>query len=129
MSATLLQRVSSHIITDGGLLSTYSLRYYQWLDDDLNGAGKVAMFRGTGIGGEINRHVQHLDVHLFLLANRDDAKNTDDDMLGVVQYLRDNPSTTGAFNLFPFTGYTGPTFLQNGRALFELPIRVGVTDH
>lgn len=129
MSSTLLQRVSAHIITDGGLLSDYALRYYRWTDADLNGAGKVALFRMPGSAGRVNRQAQFPDVELSLLADSDDAVATDAAMLGVLQYLRANFSTAGAFNLFPVDTYSGPTYLANDRALFAMTIRAGTEDH
>lgn len=129
MSATLLQRIKAHIVDDGGLLGSYALRYYRWLDSDLNGGGEVLLFRMTGSQGTINRHVQFPDVSLFLLAGKAAVKAADDDMLSVLQYLRANPATTGAFNVFPLGTYTGPSYLQNGRALFEMVLRTGTTDH
>jgi hypothetical protein len=129
MSATLLQRVKNHIIDDGGLLSDYSLRYYRWTDADLNGSGSVALFRMTGTQGLIQTPAQFIDVSLHLLADPDAVKTADDDMLEVLQYLRADYSDTGVFNMFPPFGYTGPSYLQNNRALFEMVIRCGVEDH
>ena len=129
MSATLLQRAKAHIIDDGGLLSGYALRYYRWSDSDLAGAGSVALFRMTGTTGSVQTPAQFLDVSLFLLADPQGVKTADDDMLGVLQYLRANYEDTGVFNFFPLAGYTGPVFLENGRGMFEMVIRCGVEDH
>lgn len=129
MSATLLQRVKTHIVDDGGRLSGFSVRYFRWLDNDLNGAGSVALFRVTGTEGQINRHVQFPDVSLFLLADSESAKSADDEMLATLRYLRANPAAAGAFTMFPIGTFTGPSYLQNGRAMFEMVIRVGTTDH
>jgi len=129
MSDVLLQRVKGHIIDDGGLLSAYALRYYRWTDTDLDGSGGVALFRMSGPTGTINRHVQFLDVSLRLLADPADVTQADADMLAVLRYLRANPTVTGAFNMFPLGSFTGPSFLQNGRALFEMVIRTGTEDH
>jgi hypothetical protein len=129
MSRTLLQRVKTHIVDTGTLLSGYSVRYFKWQDTDLSGAGEIALFRTMGTEGQVNRHVQFPDVSLYLLASPANVGQADDDLLGVVQYLRANPSGTGAFNMFPAGTFTGPTYLENGRAIFELVIRTGTTDH
>jgi len=130
MSANLLQRVAGHITTTGGLLSGYDVMYYRWRDDALNGTGKVALFRMTGTGGtSSNRQRQLQDVSLFLMSNADDAQQTDNDLLGVVQHLRSEYNAPSVFNMAPLVPYTGPTFLLNGRALFELIIRAGTEDH
>lgn len=129
MSATLLQRLKTHIIDDGGLLSTYPVRYYQWTDADLGGAGAICLFRMTGTGGSVNSEAQHNDVSLFLLVTEELSKAADDDLLEVLQYLRANYSSTGVFNYFPVQTYTGPVELANGRRLFEMVIRCGTEDH
>ena len=129
MSRTLLQRVKAHIVDDGSLLSGYAVRYYRWTDTDLSGGGEVALFRITGTEGQVNRHVQYPDVSLFLMASPANVGAADDAMLGVIQYLRANHETAGAFNMFPVGTFTGPSYLENGRAIFELVIRTGTTDH
>ena len=129
MSATLLQRVKNHIVDDGGLLSGFAVRYYRWSDVDLNGSGSVALFRMTGTSGRVNTAAQFHDVSLFLLAAPTAVKVADDAMLGVLQYLRGDFSDTSVFNMFPVAGYTGPTYLENDRAMFEMVIRCGVEDH
>lgn len=129
MSATLLQRLKGHIIDDGNLLSGYAVRYYRWTDADLNGAGNVVLFRMTGTTGIVQTPAQMADVSMFLLANESSVKSADDSMLAVLQYLRANYTTTGVFNFFPLNTYTGPDYLENNRAMFEMVVRCGVEDH
>lgn len=129
MSSALLLRVKNHIVDDGGLLGAYSVRYYRWTDRDLNGTGSVALFRMTGTGGPANHEAQQHDVSLFLLAKPALVTQADSDILAVLQYLRANYSDTGVFAFHPLQTYTGPTYLQNDRAMFELVIRCGVEDH
>jgi hypothetical protein len=129
MSAALLQRVKAHIMDDGGLLTGYTPRFFRWTDTDLRGAGSVALFRMTGTGGAFDWQVQFSDVSLFLLTAQDAAASGADDMLAVSRYLHDSYSTDGAFYLFPLGAFTGPAYLENGRASFELVIRTGTTDH
>lgn len=129
MSAALLQRLSGHVITDGGLLGDYALRYYRWLDSDLSGAGSVVLFRAAGSSGTADSEVQFPDAMIQIMADRDQVTQADADMLGVVQYLRANYKTAGAFLFRPIGTFNGPSYLDNGRAIFETIIRCGVTDH
>jgi hypothetical protein len=129
MSAELLQRVAGHIVTDGGLLGAYTLRYFRWTDADLRGSGNVALFRMTGTAGQVTRQAQFLDVSLYLLSPPDRASAADADMLAVLRYLRDDYAAADVFNIVPLASYTGPTYLENGRAMFEMVLRTGSTDH
>lgn len=129
MSNTLLLRVKDHIVDDGALLGAYSVKYYRWSDKDLSGSASVALFRMTGTSGTVNREAQQHDVSLFLLASPALVTQADADMLSVLQYLRANYTDTGVYAFFPLQGYTGPTYLENGRAMFEMVIRCGVEDH
>jgi hypothetical protein len=111
------------------LLSGYAVRYYRWTDADLNGSGNVVLFRMTGTAGLVQTPAQTLDVSVFLLANPSAVKAADDAMLAVLQYLRANYTATGLFNVFPLNSYTGPEYLENNRAMFEMVVRCGVEDH
>lgn len=129
MSNSLLLKVKNHIVDDGGLLSGYAVKYYRWSDKDLNGSGSVALFRMTGTSGRVNHEVQLHDVSLFLLAAPALVTQADADMLAVLQYLRADYADTGVFAFHPLAGYTGPVYLENDRAMFEMVIRCGVEDH
>lgn len=131
MSRELLLRAKNHIVDDGSLLGDYAVRYYRWSDADLNGGGSVALFRSAGTIGVNNRVVQFPDISLLLLATPALVTQADDDMLAVLRYLRSSYTNTAGsvFNFFPLNSYTGPTYLDNGRAMFEMVIRCGVTDH
>lgn len=129
MSEVLLQRLKTHIIDDGGLLSGYDVRYYKWSDIDLNGSGSVAMFRMAGTSGRVVSHTQFHDVSVELLANPTSVKQADNDMLGVLRYLRSDYFATGVFNAVPMGAYNGPIYLSNGRAMFEMVVRCGTEDH
>lgn len=129
MSAELLQRLKGHIIDTGGLLASYSLRYYRWLDSDISGSGSVVLFRMSGSSGSVDSEVQFPDVMIQLLTNRDEVTQADADMLDVVQYLRANYKSADAFLFTPIGTFTGPNYLDNGRAMFETIIRCGVSDH
>lgn len=129
MSTQLLTRAKTHIVNDGGLLGAYTVKYYRWSDKDLNGSGSIALFRMSGTSGRVNHEAQQHDVSLFLLAAPALVTQADSDMLGVLQYLRTNYEAATVYAFFPLQGYTGPTYLENGRAMFEMVIRCGVVDH
>lgn len=129
MSSQLLLRVKNHIADQGGLLTSYAKKYYRWSDADLKGSGGVALFRLTGTAGEVNSQVQHVDVSLFLLAAPELVTQADSDMLSVLRYLRASYSSSGVFEYRPLQSYTGPIYMENGRAMFEMVIRCGVEDH
>lgn len=129
MSAVLLQRVKKHIIDDGGFFSEHRLKYYKWTDADLNGTGQVVLLRMTGTSGLVSTPAQFHDVSLFALSGPSSVLATDNTMLEVLRYLREDFADTGVFNMFPIGGYTGPSYLENDRAMFEIVIRCGVEDH
>lgn len=131
MSQALLLRTKQHIIDNGGLLAAYETRYYRWSDRDLNGAANIVLFRMTGTSGPTNHEAQQHDISLFLLAAPALVRQADQDMLAVLQYLRadGNYDTTGVYAFHPLQSYTGPTYLENDRAMFEMVIRCGVEDH
>ena len=127
MSDVLLQRVSGHI---AALISGYSIRYYRWTDADLNGQGGVVLFRMSGTGGAADYHVQYPDVSIQIICDPDKVRDADATMLAIVRYLRSEAGFTSATveNFEPLS-QTGPAYLQNGRARFELVVRCMVEDH
>lgn len=129
MSSQLLLRLKNHIVDQGGLLTSYAKKYYRWSDADLKGSGGVALFRLTGTAGVVDSQAQDIDVSLFLLAGPSLVTQADSDMLGVLRYLRANYSSSGVFNYTPLQSYTGPVYMENGRAMFEMVVRCGVEDH
>lgn len=126
MSQTLLNRVKDHVAP---LLMGYAIKYYRWSDADLSGSGSVALFRMSGTNGGATHVVQWPDVSIYLLANPDEVVQADNDMLAILRYLRADYETTNVFNMVPVGTYTGPMYLDNGRALFEMVIRCGTEDH
>jgi hypothetical protein len=129
MSDVLLNRVSSHIVTDGSLLPGYQVKYYRWSDRDLKGSADVALFRMSGTSGPSDPEAQQHDVSLSLLVGADQVRAADSHMLSVLRYLRDDFETEGVFAMSPLGAYTGPSYLENDRAIFEMVIRCGTEDH
>lgn len=147
MSDDLLRNVSRHL-SDGGVLDGYSIRYYKWTDEDLNGAGNVALFKMNGTFGQSDSVAQMPDVRLSIITNPDGVRDGDAAMLSILRYVRANYTIAGewedadlwddlaswqdvaVFNIHPpLGGFTGPTYLSNGRAMFDLVLRCGVEDH
>ena len=127
MSDVLLQRVSGHV---SALITGYSVRYYRWTDADLNGKGGVVLFRMSGTGGAADYHVQYPDVSIQIICDPEKVRDADATMLAIVRYLRSEAGFTSATveNFEPLS-QTGPAYLQNGRARFELVVRCMVEDH
>lgn len=127
MSDVLLQRVSGHV---SALITGYSVRYYRWTDADLNGQGGVVLFRMSGTGGAADYHVQYPDVSIQIICDPDKVRDADATMLSIVRFLRsvEGFTSTAVENFEPLS-QTGPAYLQNGRARFELVVRCMVEDH
>ena len=132
MSVQLMQRLRTHLDA-GNLLDGYQVRYYRWSDQDLNGDGQLILFRMPGTEGAGAHVTQSPDVSIIMLCDPSQVKSGDDRMLQILQYLRSDfelDNTFGRiFNAVPFGVYTGPTYLQNNRATFELVVRCMTTDH
>ena len=127
MSVELMTRVKDHI---AHLLTGYQIRYFRWTDADLNGAGNVVLFRMAGSGGTSSHLLQSKDVSVQMICAPEAVQAGDAVMLSVVRYLRSEDGFTGA----DAVGYeplatSGPSYLENGRARFELVIRCLVEDH
>lgn len=132
MSISLLQRLQTHL--DGaGLLSGYQVRFYRWSDQDLNGSGQVILFRMPGTEGDGAHVIQRPDMEISILCDPDQVKAGDERMLQILQYIRANFDVDNAFgrmfSLWPIGVYTGPTYLENNRALFRLVVRAVTEDH
>lgn len=127
MSVELLTRVKNHI---AHLLTGYQIRYFCWTDADRNGAGGVVLFSMSGGGGTSSHLLQSKYVSVQMICDPDAIQAGDAVMLDVVRYLRSEDGFTGA----DAVGYeplatSGPVYLDNGRARFELVIRCLVEDH
>jgi len=122
MSRQLLLRAKQHIVDDGGLLASYTVKYYRWSDKDLNGSASIALFRMTGTGGPANHEAQQQDVSLFLLATPRLVTQADNNMLSVLQYLRANFSATSVYAFHPLQGYVRNGYsMRSRRPLIRRP--------
>ena len=132
MSVELLRRVSAHL-NSANLLDGYQVKYYRWSDQDLNGSGQVILFRMPGTSGPGAHVIQRSDIEISILCDPDQVAAGDARMLQILQYIRANFEADNdfgrVFNMWPTGSYTGPTYLQNNRALFSLTVRCMTEDH
>ena len=127
MSDILLNRVKDHI---AALLTGYTIRFYRWTDADLQGGGDVVLFRMAGTGGASDYQIQYPDVSVQMICAPDRVRDGDAVMLSVLRFLRSDAGfTSGDVEGFEPLSMTGPAYLENGRARFELVVRCLVEDH
>ena len=127
MSDELLNRVKNHILP---LLTGYAIRFYRWTDEDLQGAGQVVLFRMAGTAGPSDHQIQYPDVSVQMICNPDQVRAGDAVMLSVLRFLRSEAGfTSGTVENFEPLSQSGPSYLENGRARFEMVIRCLVEDH
>lgn len=128
MSDELLNRVKGHILP---LLTGYQVRFYRWTDEDLQGTGQVVLFRMAGTSGQSDHQIQYPDVSVQMVCNPDQVRAGDAVMLSVLRFLRSEAGFTSddVENFEPLGPIRGPSYLENGRARFELVIRCLVEDH
>lgn len=122
MSVTLLQHMRDHLDA-ANLLDGYTVNFYRFSDQDLNGDGDVIVFRMTGTEGTGAHVIQRPDISIQMLCNPARVVDGDNRMLQILRYIRANFTATDIFNMWPIGVYTGPTYLQNNRARFELVVR------
>lgn len=127
MSVELLQRVKAHIEP---LLTGYQIRYFRWTDADLLNKGQVVLFRMAGTGGSSDHLVQYPDVSVQVLCDEDKVAQGSALVLSIMRYLRSEEGfSSGPVENYEPLQNTGPSYLNNGRARFELVIRCMVEDH
>lgn len=127
MSDVLLNRVKDHI---AALLTGYTIRFYRWTDADLQGGGDVVLFRMAGTAGASDYQIQYPDVSVQMICAPDRVRDGDAVMLSVLRFLRSDAGfTSGDVEGFEPLSMTGPAYLENGRARFELVVRCLVEDH
>lgn len=127
MSDVLLNRVKDHI---AALLTGYTIRFYRWTDADLQGGGDVVLFRMAGTAGVSDHQIQYPDVSVQMICAPDRVRAGDAVMLSVLRFLRSDAGfTSDDVENFEPLRLTGPAYLENGRARFELVVRCLVEDH
>ena len=111
-------------LNDAGLLAGYTLRLWEWTDEDLNGAGDVIRIGFTGSGGGSDFIVSQPDVSIQMLAGAGSFVAGRARMAEIRDHFYANFEGNGAFLLLPVGEIVGPSMLSNGRRRFELLVRV-----
>lgn len=126
MSLSLLESVRDHI-SDAGLLAGYDVRFFRWTDKDAEGNSPLIMFR-IGGSGDSNVVVQQTDVAVVLLDNPREVLAGDERMTDILRLFRTNATRAGIIRFLPLGTKLGPFYLDNGRPVWELTIRVFTED-
>lgn len=130
MSRQLLKRVADDL-SGRGFLVGYEIKYYRWEDSDVEGNTPFVLFRqeGTGGGGGTSDvHLQQTDITIRLVDNSAGATAADDAMNTILRHFRLSSVPAGVIKYQPITNVVGPMYLENGRPMFELVVRVFTED-
>lgn len=128
MSLALLERVSAHL-SDAGLLTGYDVLYFKWTDEREAQNTPFVLFRMAGTSGVDNQCVQYPDVRILLVGTPTTAVDTDSDAYSLHRYFRTDFEGSGTTYFEPLGQVIGPTYLENGRPVFEINVRCLVDDH
>lgn len=126
MSLPILQSVRDHIL-DAGLTAGYDVRFFRWTDQDAEGNSPLILFR-IGGSGESNVVVQQTDVAIVLLDNPTGVVTGDARMTDILKLFRTSPTRVGILRFLPLGTKLGPFYLENGRPVWELTVRVFTED-
>jgi len=127
MSLSALNYVRAALDTET-LLAGYAVKYFRWTDADLQGDGEFVMLRLTGSGGGSNVIEQQKDVTLSLVGTETTVVASDARMKQIERFFREPVSDNGAHRFDPIGAVQGPFYLENGRPVFSLVIRVSTED-
>jgi hypothetical protein len=127
MSLALLERVSG-AITAAGLHTGYAIKYFRWTDADVAGTAPFMLFRRPGTGGDSNTLVQAQDVMIQLVATPTTVVAGDERMQAILKLLRQPTTQAGVVRFMPLGAVRGPLYLENGRPVWELNVRVVTED-
>ena len=106
------------------LLAGYTLRLWEWTDEDLNGAGDVIRIGFAGSGGGSDFIISQPDVSIQMLAGAGTFVAGRARMAQIENHFYENFEGNGAFLLLPVGEIVGPSMLSNGRRRLELLVRV-----
>lgn len=127
MSLTLLQRVHAHLDA-ANLLTGYSVRYFRWTDADIAGNTPFIMFRQSGSGSS-DILLQDTQVSVVLVGLPTTVVDADARAQQILRYVRGSTvQTDDAIRFDPVGTVRGPTYLENGRPVFEIVVRVYTED-
>ena len=116
----LLPSVRDHL-ADADLLDGYRVLMYRWTDSE--GTPTIVFLR-SGTGGASDYLVQRPDVRIVLVTgSASDVRAGEVRMHQILRYLRHSYKAAGVLHFQPMSGVIGPSYLENGRGVFELNIR------
>lgn len=120
MSATLIGRLETYL-NAASLLTGYAVKYFRWLDADVNNTTPFIMLRQSGAGNsDIN--MQETRLTITLVATPITAIDADTRMQSILRYLRGTVQTTGVTRFDPVGTVVGPMYLENDRPVFQLTV-------
>lgn len=116
----LLPSVRDHLAS-ADLLDGYRVQMYRWTDGD---ATPVIVFLRATSSGASDYLVQRPDVRIVMVTgSASDVRDGEVRMHHILRYLRHSYKTSGVLHFQPMSGVIGPSYLENGRGVFELNIR------
>ena len=118
-----MEKLRDHLLA-GSLLTGYTVRFYAWTDEDLNGAGQVICFRRTGTGGDGDYIIDYPDVSIQILCGPSQVKAGETRLDAIRDYLFATYDSADTVLFRPVGNITGPTPLMNGRMRFEMDVRL-----
>lgn len=126
MSAVLLNRVKDYV-DSANLLAGYEVKFFQWTDADVAGNTPFVLFRQSGTGNS-DMLVQQINVSIILVATPTTALSADERAQAIARLFRVAGSHDGLVRFDTQGGKMGPSYLENGRPVFEIVVRVYAED-
>ena len=122
MSRVILEKVAAYV----GAIPGVATKYFRWTDADT--AGGSAPFIAYISGGEMDSDPvkQEYEVLITLVHNPESVKDASDMMAAIVKKLRavTSMAQVDIIRMDPIGGVRGPNYLENGRPVFDLRVRV-----
>ena len=125
MSTTILTAVRTHLDADNRLTGL-NVRFNRWSDEIENGAGGFILMRMGGGFGPTNRLVKSPDVRLLIVCDATEVATEQDRIWSMADYLREPGAPAGVIKFAVLGNPVGPMYMENGRGVFELNVRVFV---
>lgn len=125
MSTTILTAVRTWLDADG-LLDDYAVRFNRWTDEIEGGSGEFVLLRMSSGSGENDALVISPDVRLIIVASPEKVIEAQDRIWQISDYMRQPGAPEGVIKFAVLANPMGPMYLENGRGVFELNVRVFV---
>lgn len=125
-----LERVRDWL-EDAELLTGYSVKFFRWTDEELQGAARQILIRPDGTEGPSDPYVQRPRVQLVLIEEPTRVLEGDARMRAVTREARSltEPGPLDTVEIDAAGPVQGPFYLDNGRAWWRLVLTVTVEDH